>query len=220
MKSVEASLSLLFILTTLSCPLALKAEMPKNSTSAKIYKWTDQNGKVHFSTTPSSKKAKTAPLPEIKKENYEKKIGKIKSNTPKNCSTHNGIDCEAGPDSDGSVICNDGYRNAVLPFRFKCLEAKLKVASLEVEQKQINLTLRNNSPVAAKAVRISISNNKFRRKQRKGLFQAEGPREVEPWSVAEYTMPLPPLPDFGNGISYRIRCENCNGVTRSLKNDY
>ena len=95
MKSVEASLSLLFVLTILSYPLALTAETTKNNESAKIYKWTDQNGKVHFSTKPSDEKAKATQLPEIQKENYEEKIGKIKAITPKNCSAHNGIDCEA-----------------------------------------------------------------------------------------------------------------------------
>ncbi len=28
------------------------------------------------------------------------------------CSGHGGVNCDAGPDSDGSVICNDGWKDS------------------------------------------------------------------------------------------------------------
>jgi len=216
MKFARLLICFVLSLSVTVVPLNSLAEKNSANTSSGIYKWVDEDGKVHFSTKPLGSKAKPANLPEIAKESYQAKINQLKSITPDNCSAHHGVNCEAGPDSDGSVVCNDGYRNAVLQFKSKCLEAKFKVASIEVEKEKVLLTLRNNSPATAQGVKISISNNKFRRDQRLGMYQAEGPSEVEPWSVAEYTMPLPPLPDFGNSISYRIRCKNCNGVTRAL----
>lgn len=32
------------------------------------------------------------------------------------CSSHDGVDCSAGPDSDGSVICNDGWRGSSVEY--------------------------------------------------------------------------------------------------------
>lgn len=32
------------------------------------------------------------------------------------CSSHQGVNCAAGPDSDGSVICNDGWRNSTVKY--------------------------------------------------------------------------------------------------------
>lgn len=32
------------------------------------------------------------------------------------CSSHDGVDCAAGPDSDGSVICNDGWRDSSVDY--------------------------------------------------------------------------------------------------------
>lgn len=32
------------------------------------------------------------------------------------CSNHGGVDCTAGPDSDGSVICNDGWLNSSVSY--------------------------------------------------------------------------------------------------------
>ena len=36
------------------------------------------------------------------------------------CSSHDGVNCGAGPDSDGSVICNDGWRNSSLAYSQVC----------------------------------------------------------------------------------------------------
>lgn len=32
------------------------------------------------------------------------------------CSGHGGVNCAAGPDSDGSVICNDGWRDSSVQY--------------------------------------------------------------------------------------------------------
>lgn len=32
------------------------------------------------------------------------------------CSGHGGVNCSAGPDSDGSVICSDGWRGSSVAY--------------------------------------------------------------------------------------------------------
>lgn len=33
------------------------------------------------------------------------------------CSGHGGVNCSAGPDSDGSVICVDGFRDSSVQYQ-------------------------------------------------------------------------------------------------------
>ncbi|MDH4184957.1 MAG: hypothetical protein OEV92_12090 [Nitrospinota bacterium] len=35
------------------------------------------------------------------------------------CADHGGVACSQGPDTDGSVICSDGYRNSSI--KYQCL---------------------------------------------------------------------------------------------------
>ena len=44
------------------------------------------------------------------------------------CSYHLGIDCSAGPDWDGSVICNDGWEDSIDSYSdaIKCQSKKFK----------------------------------------------------------------------------------------------
>ena len=41
------------------------------------------------------------------------------------CSYHLGIDCSAGPDWDGSVICNDGWKDSIDSYS-DAIECQLK----------------------------------------------------------------------------------------------
>ena len=86
-----------------------------------IYRSVDANGKVVYSTKPSSNEAAPASLPTVTRENLKAKIEQIKSNTPITCEDHGGINCAAKADGDGSVICLDGFRDAVPRFNFYCL---------------------------------------------------------------------------------------------------
>ena len=36
------------------------------------------------------------------------------------CSSHGGVYCPAGPDDDGSVICQDGWRNSSVSYCAAC----------------------------------------------------------------------------------------------------
>ena len=173
-----------------------------------IYKGKDARGRLVFSNKPLDDKSQKMDLPEIKKEDIDSKISRLKKLTPKNCLEHAGVDCTAGPDTDGSVICSDGYKEAVLRFQDKCTEALLRVENAEIKKtgrlNQLKLVLRNHSPVKAKNVRTEISLPK------KKLKLAKGPTSVEPWGLAEYL-----LKDYGdetlssNKVRYKVRCKNC-----------
>ena len=96
------------------------------ASAAPIYRWTDEAGNTHYSTTPDDPRAKSQALPELRHENIDANIRKLQSETPESCDHHGGPDCSRGADADGSVVCLDGYRGAKLPFQFHCMEARLK----------------------------------------------------------------------------------------------
>ncbi len=196
----------------------------------KIYSWTDGSGKRHFSTSPSNTKAKATSLPRLEKEDLDGRIDKIKSETPINCGQHGGVDCDAGADSDGSVICLDGFRSAVLPFRFSCLEARVKSEMLlfydEAEVgvrhsvstaransrrklREIRINVRNDSAVAAFGLEVSLEVPG----RQKMIRKLDGPAKVEPYGLADYTMSfgteLPVTVYQVSGLKHRVRCENC-----------
>lgn len=213
----------------------------KPKASSGIYKWIDEDGQVHFSTSKLSPDQKPADLPKVKRENLDKKIEKLRDSAPESCVSRGDVDCSLGPDSDGSVICLDGYRDALLPFRFRCLEVKLRVDDLlvitskgpdislkrnrdsrrlrrevnDVEPVELQLIIRNMSDVkASNAVAF------FKLLGGEEL-QALGPEEVEPFGVAEYkvTLPLVYTRAWRQRLvdtKYKVRCANC----RSTINTY
>lgn len=56
------------------------------------------------------------------------------------CSNHKGVNCGAGPDYDGSVVCNDGWRDSTVLYanNKECTNACVALANLVAlnEQKQ------------------------------------------------------------------------------------
>lgn len=92
-----------------------------------VYKWTDADGNVHFSTSAPNPNAAPAALPELRRESVDARIEQLKATTPATCSQHGGVDCSRGADFDGSVVCFDGFSDAILPFRVHCSEARLRI---------------------------------------------------------------------------------------------
>lgn len=167
-----------------------------------IYSWKDESGTVHFSTIPKSNKAKPTELPEINRENLNDRIQAIKSSVPPTCIKHGGIDCNAGKDLDGSVICIDGFKDSVEPFVFACLEARLKVREMTLIDldgqtisyqpgskvpksnmlKSLTITLRNTAAIEAYDISIGIP---WKYKQELPL---DGPARIDGYGVGEYTL--------------------------------
>jgi|AACY02.16.fsa_nt_gi hypothetical protein len=219
-------LALLLGLLLSALPVSLQAE--------NIYKWTDEEGRVRFSTTKPSASATPADLPTISRQDLDKRIENLRSKADSSCVRHGGIDCTAGPDTDGSVICANGFKGAILPYRFRCLEVRLEVTQLTIldEEQQIrsefsidqkaeepsqitaatgnlHLALRNVSDVTATAVQV-----RFGEQGQGGKF--EGPQEIEPYAIADYILPLSPQLK-GKTLSYLIRCRNCRETLRRRK---
>lgn len=191
-----------------------------------VYRWVDQHGKEHFSTTPVPGAKTPSKLPEIKRENFAERIKQIKENTPQNCESHGGFDCAKGADSDGSVICLDGYRDSVMSFLSLCSEARLRVGKVQFmngEGKPLALrekpaiesvthatfTVRNLTGIEAKGVTAELS---FPRPSRR--LPVSGPTTVDPYGIAEYNAVLigaqPPLNiEKLKGVRVRIKCDRC-----------
>jgi hypothetical protein len=184
----------------------------------------------------SSSNPGTEKLPEIKKENFQDRLEEIRRNTPQSCSVHKGFDCEKGEDKlDGSVICNDGFKDSKESFFEFCSQTRLQLiserfldadgadiprehrmpkASGGIVPAKIIIRLRNLSGIKAKQVKVEgeIVKRKFR---------AEGPEEIDPYNFEEYTWTveesrLPIFSDFRRKYQTLINCQNCLSSRRGL----
>lgn len=199
-----------------------------------VYKWTDKNGKTVYSNTPRSDFQAPEELPAIGKESLERRIEELKAFTPPTCENHAGVDCAAGPDADGSVVCMDGYREAKISYEQYCAQAKLEAkfyVEFQGEPRLVEhrpgiddearkrsalgffVTLRNLSAVKARGLEISLILPGLRRK----IVRIDGVSTIEPFGLADYTQSLGNLPlmlnprDIGN-IELKVQCENCATV--------
>lgn len=211
------------------------------ATAEPIYQWIDANGRVHYGNQPHSADVSEAALPELGRENIDQKIEEIRDATPENCINRGGVDCSKGSDFDGSVICYDGYRDAILPFRFACVAARLSINSVAIvlvagaedseivdlkelnkpnayslRNSQITLLIRNDTEIMARKVSVLLKLPVY------GHVVARGPETIEPHGVAEYIF----LPEKISGpfnvehakkLSAVVRCENCNQNDRYVQ---
>lgn len=187
----------------------------------KIYKWTDASGKVHFSNSPLVENQQEAQLPVIERENLGQKIQRIKQNTPANCEKHGGLDCAQGKDPiDGSVVCLDGFRDAIMPFDFNCLEAKLAATTKVSEEKDIatiEVSLRNESPIKAINIKVKYKLEAFRNIE----VELTGPIDIEPYGLENYIFISKDkldkrYPDRAIIGKSMVKCANCSAV-RNVK---
>lgn len=166
-------------------------------------------------------------LPPLIRENIDARISALKSQAAFTCAAHGGIDCSKGQDRDGSVICADEFRDAGIPFRFRCLEAKLSVKGPYIREtakesashglkpqtaRKLQLTLRNTSDIEANELKVSfiIARSK--------PLPAQGPDTVEPFGIGDYTLLLDSLSEEYDlkdlkKAKYSISCRNCVGFT-------
>ena len=185
-----------------------------------IFKWTDEAGRVHYSTSASHPEAAPASLPAIGREDIDSKISELRSNTPITCDSRGGVNCAAGADDDGSVVCADGFRDAEQRFRFACLEARLQAGRPELVygrnlQDKVNappslrVVLRNLAGVKAEGIEVSFTGAGL-----KGRLNAVGPQSIDPFGLGEYEAPLAAVsagPD-PKKIHSKVYCKNCSAV--------
>ena len=157
-----------------------------------VYRTVDKNGVTVYSNKPKEAGAKPVQLPSIIKQKFE---GKEPDNIT--CIGHGGVNCDLGADSDGSVICYDGFRNSLQRFKLSCSAAKLSIIpqTVVVEGKKVKLVVRNNSAVSAREVKVTGPE----------ALIFEGPIELEPLSSGEYEASPAPRKLLG----FQVTCENC-----------
>ena len=172
---------------------------------AEVYKWTDASGKDHYSSKPPAKGAKPATLAPIMRGEV-----KLAPGGQQTCDKHGGINCALGPDQDGSVICYDGFRQAVSRFRFSCAAPKLEISDISKPDKNGGFTvfLRNSKSVAASGAVVKY-------KPSSGPpIPLSGPSQIDAFGVGEYqfTPKDPPLVPFVPTIAdVIVSCAICPG---------
>jgi len=168
-----------------------------------IYSWTDEKGITHYSTSPTSEDAKPAKLPNIMKADVV-----IPETRQASCDDHGGVDCAAGPDRDGSVICRDGFRGVRVPFRFTCNAARVQIADVsEVDENgQFTVFLRNLESVAARGLSVTFVPGGGEE------VKLNGPQDLDGFAMGEFVyqgsdyIPILNQPDAAQLV---VDCLNC-----------
>ncbi|MBN8548391.1 MAG: DUF4124 domain-containing protein [Deltaproteobacteria bacterium] len=142
-----------------------------------VYKSTDKDGNVVYSSKPPAKGAKPADLPPIMRG--EVKLVEQKLTT---CDKHGGVNCPAGPDSDGSVICLDGFKEASARFRFTCNSPKLEISDISeiAPDGTFTVFVRNTKSIAAQKPLIT-----YKSSDEKDV-KIKGPESIDAFGVAEF----------------------------------
>jgi hypothetical protein len=177
----------------------------KGVAEAQVYEWTDPRGVRHFSSEKQGDNFKKADLPPLLREKTYKKSTKSTASGVKplhGCAEHGGIDCQAGADSDGSVVCTDGFRDAVARYRFSCSMPKLTVSEVVPgnELGSFTVIVRNESGVAATKPSITLSDSL-------GKPTITGPDSVAPHEIGEFK--VVGASAIGKSEDVVIKCENC-----------
>ena len=171
--------------------------------AAPIYKWKDADGTVHYASKPVNAKAQPADLPTIMRGEV-----KIPKQMLSSCDQHGGINCQAGADKDGSVICYDGFTNAAARYRFSCNSPKLEITEISDPDQEgsFKVYVRNSTSVAASSAAMF-----FKPLDGKEI-KLEGPAEIEPFGLVEFMFRPSGKPlalakvDIGN---LNLTCANC-----------
>lgn len=157
-----------------------------------VYKSQDRKGVPLYSSKPKAKGAQPAKLPEIARASFDqpKVIGLT-------CVSHGGINCQTGADSDGSVVCYDGFRDAIQRFAMSCSAAKLSLITESEKNKggTFSVAVRNNSSVQAHNVKVTVADGRV----------LEGPSDLEPLGSGEYFLKNAEA----RKLNLQVSCENC-----------
>jgi len=171
---------------------------------AEVYTWVDEKGITHFTSEKPTKNAKPADLREIMKG--EVKLGE----GGESCERRGGINCQAGPAEDGSVICYDGFEGASARYLFHCSSPRLRVSNIsDVDDfGRFTVMVRNTNSVEAQEPKLIFKLDS------RTEFELEGPDLIEPFGIGEFQFapPLKPAdPIEVTKSQIVVRCKNCSG---------
>ena len=172
-------------------------------TLAEVYKWEDAQGKVHYTSKPPSPDAKPAKLPPITRGDVKLAPVKLVS-----CDQRGGVNCQLGPDVDGSVICYDGFREASARFRFTCSSPKLEVTDISelTPEGSFVVYVRNAKSVAAAKPIVTFTGSANKE------IQLIGPQEIAPFGMGEFVFQPPLGAKLAKKPSHEqlvVACANC-----------
>jgi hypothetical protein len=174
-----------------------------SASPSEIYKETSESGQVIYTSKPYSNNSVKAKLPEI-----IRKTGSVKSKELATCVNHGGVNCQAGEDTDGSVICFDGFKDASSRYRFSCSKAKLSIVTYEPkEDRYISIIVRNTLSVDAKEPYL------YYRKKRGAQVKITGPNIIPAFAAEEFKFNHKELNIDPNTIKksdFMVNCRNCN----------
>jgi hypothetical protein len=147
-------------------------------TADPIYRWEGADGTIHYSSEPPTHGAQPADLPRITRG----RLG-MKPSVQETCDPRGGVNCQAGADLDGSVICNDGYKEVKTPFRFYCNSPKLRVNDVSDLRPNGDFTIyvRNSKSVAALNPSVIVKTP-----EADAGIMLQGPEKIEPFEVGEF----------------------------------
>lgn len=174
-----------------------------------IYTWKDSSGVTHYSSKAQQKNAKTATLAPITRAEVKLSMKDLQPSKDLTCDKHGGINCQAGPDKDGSVVCFDDYREATARFKFTCSAPKLRITDIgKVDAEgNIKVFVRNANAVVAQKPTIW-----FKLKDAQPV-QLQGPETIGAFEIAEFIF------NSGNKNSFMevpkvselvLSCANCD----------
>ena len=185
--------------------LAVLAAPP--AVDSQVYKTIDKDGQVHYSSVPPQKGAKPAELPKIMRAEVKLTEKRIET-----CERHGGVNCQAGADQDGSVICYDGFTDATARFRFSCSTAKLEITEVSNLSESGGFTVFVRNSKSVKAAESAVIFKPQGKKEVKLL----GPTEIEPFGVAEFVYEPPKGKEESLALSkpslaeLDVVCANCS----------
>jgi len=166
------SLKLVIVLSLFTAPLTAQAD--------NVYRWVDKDGLVHYTSKPPTKDAKPADLPPLMREGTSG--GKVAKVELMSCDKHGGVNCQAGADKDGSVICLDGFADASARFLFTCNSPKLQVSEISdiAPDGQFTVTVRNTKSVQADKPVVALNLPDGHK------INLEGPGKIEPYGNVDF----------------------------------
>ena len=172
--------------------------------SEPVYLGEDAQGRRIYTSKPIGPDSEVVELPPLQHESEASLNGeKLFS-----CQPHGGIDCKAGQDGDGSVICRDLFRDAAARFADHCSEARLSIGDLisSGSDGAFRVLIRNSAAVDARAVSVS-----YRPKLGKRVALI-GPTTIEPFGVAEFEFVPSQRLLYGTkplAAQIMLQCDNC-----------
>jgi hypothetical protein len=175
---------------------------------AQVYSWKDAQGVTHYSTKPPHAHATPAELPKINRAPMPIIPQPTKAKST-GCDGRGGINCNAGSDSDGSVICHDGYTESILNFKSQCSAAKIELIEVSPLNPQggFTVTVRNRRAAEATGVTVEFLNPLGKR------IPLVGPETIDPFGGAEYVFIPPAKVDPAKGDIGLIRAASAGDMT-------